>query len=204
LRKFELIAVKQATERWFSTPRRRPRSRAPEHDPGATPHRRRRTPLYARAGAGPRPAVCAPSRGSRLPRLSTPQGALSAAPRVGPSSPPVRCPTARALPGATPVLCTHAGQGESPYWGVTPGAYYDAPSAPLKAATASPGFRPAAHPTETPSTSHCTYYSPPTASSRRRATHLTGAVAPEAGTGRRHGSLPPEAPPPPTLVQIDS
>jgi hypothetical protein len=49
LRKFELIAVKQVTERWFSTPRRWLRSRAPECDPGAVPRRRRRTRALGRA-----------------------------------------------------------------------------------------------------------------------------------------------------------
>jgi hypothetical protein len=70
------------------------------------------------------------------------------------------------------------------------------PPAPLEAATTSSGFRPAAHSTETPSTSPCTYCSPPTTSSHWRATYLAGAVAPASGTGRRRGTPPPGAPPP--------
>jgi hypothetical protein len=79
-----------------------------------------------------------------------------------------------------------------------------APLAPLKAAAASPGFRPPAHPTETPSTSHCTYCSPPTASSHRHATHLTGEVTPAAGTGWRRGTPLSGTRLPPTPVQIGS
>jgi hypothetical protein len=44
------------------------------------------------------------------------------------------------------------------------------------------------------STSPCAYYSSPTAPSHRHAIHLTEAVAPAAGTGRRRGAPPLSAP----------
>jgi hypothetical protein len=52
---------------------------------------------------------------------------LSSASR--PSSPPTARRTAPCFARSpSPVFCTHASQGKSPYRGVTPGAYYDAQS----------------------------------------------------------------------------
>jgi hypothetical protein len=70
LRKIELTAVKQATERWFSTPRRRLRSHALERDPGAVPpytavRARRDGPVTGGPCAVPR---LAPSQAVRAPR----------------------------------------------------------------------------------------------------------------------------------------
>jgi hypothetical protein len=90
----------------------------------------------------PQPPTCLAARGRAFPKPSAPQDASSAAPRVAPSSPPVRRQTA--------VLCPVRRRPLRAHWprrvavrGVMPGTHHDAPSRgqPAIKATCPPAVR---------------------------------------------------------------
>jgi hypothetical protein len=164
------------------------------HCPRPRPLKQRAVPRQTRAPrtAGVRAAACRAQVRARRPCPHCPRRVRRAARGHAPVFP--LHSSLRRQEGARPaikVACCRA-QADEP------------PASAIEGSHSELRVRPATHQIELSSTSPCTYSSSPTVPSHRRATHLTGADAPAAGTGRRRGTPSPGVPPPPTPAQIGS